>query len=88
MVQKILIFNLTLVIFLSLFFNNIAKGEELIEGIGKVIDGDTIHIGSFKIRLHGIDAPEIKQVCRNKDNNPYPCGVVAKDFTHSKRDSV
>ena len=27
------------------------------------IDGDTIHIGKYKIRLHGIDAPEIKQTC-------------------------
>ena len=79
MVQKILIFNLTLVIFLSLFFNNIAKGEELIEGIGKVIDGDTVHIGSFKIRLHGIDAPELNQKCKTNKIEWY-CGIESSKF--------
>ena len=29
----------------------------------KVIDGDTIHIGTIKYRFFGIDAPEIKQIC-------------------------
>ena len=82
---------LSLILFslLIFFFEIQSFGEEkLIFGKAKVIDGDTILIEGVKIRLHGIDAPEIKQVCRNKDNNPYPCGVVAKDFTHSKRDSV
>ena len=26
-------------------------------GKARVVDGDTIHIGKTKIRLHGIDAP-------------------------------
>lgn len=30
----------------------------------KVIDGDTIHCGSKKIRLQGIDAPEMPGHCR------------------------
>ena len=28
----------------------------------RIVDGDTIHIGTSKIRLHGIDAPEARQV--------------------------
>ena len=36
-----------------------------ITGKPGVVDGDTIHIGKTKIRLHGIDAPEMKQTCRN-----------------------
>ena len=32
----------------------------------KVIDGDTIHIRSEKIRVLGIDAPEIKGNCQNE----------------------
>ena len=35
-----------------------------ITGKPRVVDGDTIHIGKTKIRLHGIDAPEMKQTCR------------------------
>jgi len=33
----------------------------------KVIDGNTIHIGSNKIRLHEIDAPETDQTCEIKN---------------------
>ena len=34
-----------------------------IGGKAKIIDGDTIQIGDNRIRLYGIDAPELKQVC-------------------------
>ena len=44
-----------------------------ITGNAKVIDGDTIHIGSNKIRLHGIDAPETDQTCEKK-NITWFCG--------------
>ena len=45
---------------LVFFLFQILKAEE-IYGIPKVIDGDTIYIQSKKIRLEGIDAPEIKK---------------------------
>ena len=32
-----------------------------------VVDGDTIYIGKIKYRFHGIDAPEMSQIC--KQNN-------------------
>ena len=34
-----------------------------IEGVPRVVDGDTLWISQSKIRLHGIDAPEMKQIC-------------------------
>ena len=43
-----------------------------------VTDGDSIKIGKEKIRLSGIDAPEIKQVCYNEGEKPYACGHLAK----------
>ena len=49
-----------------------------IAGKPRVIDGDTIHIGDTKIRLHGIDAPEIKQTCRTSKGKEQMCGVLAK----------
>ena len=33
-----------------------------ITGNPRAIDGDTIHIGKTKIRLHGIDAPEMDEI--------------------------
>jgi len=33
-----------------------------ITGKPRVVDGDTIHIGKTKIRLHGIDAPEMDEI--------------------------
>jgi hypothetical protein len=32
-------------------------------GHARVIDGDTIDLQSQRIRLHGVDAPELRQVC-------------------------
>ena len=45
----------------------------------RIVDGDTIHINKIKYRLHGIDAPEIKQLCKKKEKN-YKCGVKSKEF--------
>ena len=47
-----------------------------ITGTPRIIDGDTIHIGKTKIRLHGIDAPESKQTCTT-DSKEWPCGQEA-----------
>jgi endonuclease YncB( thermonuclease family) len=70
MAQKILIFKLFFLIFF--FYSNIIYAGSII-GKAKVIDGDTIHIGKKKIRLHGIDAPERNQNCMYK-NQKWECG--------------
>ena len=55
-------------------FIGVAHAENAV----KVIDGDTIHIGSKKYRFSGIDTPEMKQTCK-KDNQIVMCGVIAKN---------
>ena len=70
--QKILIFKILIFFYLIIFCFN-AFSLEIIKGKAKVIDGDTIHIGKNKIRLHGIDAPEINQNCF-VDNKKWLCG--------------
>ena len=55
-----------------LFFSNFVLAKT-INGKPRIIDGDTIHIKSNKIRLHGIDAPETKQTCKI-DNEEWYCG--------------
>ena len=49
-----------------------------ITGKPRVVDGDTIHINQTKIRLHGIDAPEMKQTCRTSEGKEQLCGQLAK----------
>lgn len=45
----------------------------------RVIDGDTIVLDGNSIRLEGIDAPELAQVCLNAAGQSYACGKIARD---------
>jgi endonuclease YncB( thermonuclease family) len=49
-----------------------------VTGKARVVDGDTIWIANTKIRLHGIDAPEMKQTCRTSEGKEQLCGQLAK----------
>lgn len=40
-----------------------------------MIDGDTITVGQTRIRLFGIDAPEMDQTCVSPDGTEWSCGV-------------
>ena len=74
---------------LIIFFFLISKPTHSLEvkGIAKVVDGDTIIINEKKIRLFGIDAPELDQHCTKPWiqfnfidlNKNYNCGLVAKE---------
>lgn len=70
-----------------------ASSIEKIEGVPSVTDGDTIKINGNKIRLFGIDAPEVKQSCKKPFISfsfynlykKYNCGVIS---TEKLRDKV
>ena len=74
-----------IIIILILFFFQTIKASEII-GFPKVVDGDSINIKSYKIRLEGIDAPEMKQKCKKPYlqimfftfQKDYYCGQVSK----------
>ena len=79
---------ISLILLITLFVTQNLNSTE-IYGVAKIIDGDTVHIDSKKIRLGGIDAPEIKQQCKKpylkisviigfQFNKNYSCGVKAK----------
>jgi endonuclease YncB( thermonuclease family) len=44
----------------------------------RVVDGDTLHTGNERIRLSGIDAPELSQTCRDGQERAWSCGQAAK----------
>ena len=75
----------SLIIFFFLISKPIHSLE--VEGVAKVIDGDTIVIDKKKIRLFGIDAPELAQHCKKPWiqfnfvtlNQKYKCGLLAKE---------
>ena len=55
-----------------------AKQPETVSGFAKVVDGDSLEIGTARIRLFGIDAPEGRQLC-TRDSTSWPCGTAAAD---------
>ncbi len=55
-----------------------------VAGIVTVIDGDTLEVHGQRIRLHGIDAPERRQLC-HLDGRPWQCG---KDAANALADKI
>ncbi len=56
-----------------------------VAGTASVIDGDTLEIHGQRIRLHGINAPESRQLCR-LDGKPWQCGKDAANALAEKID--
>ena len=54
-----------------------ARNPQAFVGKAWVVDGDTIVIDDENLRLSGIDAPEMSQICTRK-NIPWECGVESK----------
>lgn len=50
-------------------------GEEM-SGRMRVVDGDSLAYGERRLRLKGMDAPELLQSCR-RGSSDYPCGREA-----------
>jgi endonuclease YncB( thermonuclease family) len=55
-----------------------ALASEII-GIPRIVDGDTVQIGTTNIRLEGIDAPEADQLCLDREGKRWTCGIEARD---------
>ena len=54
----------------------------------RIIDADTIELEGEKVRLNGIDAPEMGQKCEDIDFKMYHCGVYARDALQALIEAV
>ena len=52
-------------------------------GTVRVIDADTIDVGGTRVRLFGIDAPEMGQPCR-ADGREWDCGAWTRDAVRNR----
>lgn len=50
-----------------------------VQGSAYVHDGDTFTVSGVKIRLFGIDAPEMDQSCEMPDGSDWACGRWSRD---------
>lgn len=50
-----------------------------VTGLPKIHEADLVHIGNHRIRLSGIDAPSLDQLCLNPKGDHWTCGVAARD---------
>lgn len=59
---------------------SVASMAGAVDVSGRVVvsDGDSFQLRGQSIRLHGIDAPEIGQVCHDANGAPWPCGRWAQ----------
>jgi endonuclease YncB( thermonuclease family) len=53
------------------------------EGPYRAKDGDSISYKGRDIRLYGIDAPELRQHCDDKEGASYDCGTKAREALRS-----
>ena len=54
-----------------------AESRTAIIGAIQVIDGETLEIQNQRIKLWGVDAPELNQTCKNGQDAGYDCGKEA-----------
>ncbi|MDG2312902.1 MAG: thermonuclease family protein [Alphaproteobacteria bacterium] len=64
--------------------DNVNNFDKYFYGKATITDGDSLKIFNRKVRLFGIDAPEMKQKCTNDISALYNCGKVAKNALINK----
>lgn len=53
--------------------------DPALAGRGRASDGDSFRLNSDRVRLLGIDAPELDQTCTGSDGHAWTCGQTARE---------
>ena len=67
--------------FIAWIYGNVSDSRTPVSITGRtliVVDGDSFVIGSQKLRMDGIDAPEYLQTCSDAAGKPWNCGHKAR----------
>jgi endonuclease YncB( thermonuclease family) len=57
--------------------NGTTAARDVLAGAARVVDGDTLDVGGERVRLEGIDAPEMAQSCGRQPVGTWSCGSAA-----------
>ena len=63
-----------------LVFLATSASSEVLRGRALVIDGDTLEVRGQRVRIEGIDAFEMAQICVKPDGKRWKCGAAGKSF--------
>jgi endonuclease YncB( thermonuclease family) len=78
----ILIIALIAMVAMAWFYAKLTDDRETITRLPKqaiyTADGDSFSIDKRKLRLRGIDAPELKQSCQDENGHDWACGRAAQ----------
>ena len=61
----------------ALIVARVDSGGETMTGSARAADGDTLTLDGHRIRLMGMDSPEMMQACR-RDGAEWRCGIAAR----------
>ncbi|MDW5313411.1 thermonuclease family protein [Rhizobium sp. PL01] len=76
-ITRDLLLTALILLFLGLVVVRLEGPQEAMSGRARVVDGDTLVLDGKRVRLVGIDAPELRQVCQ-REQGDWPCGIEAK----------
>ncbi|MEM8751616.1 MAG: thermonuclease family protein [Pseudomonadota bacterium] len=75
--RRLPLFRIALAGFLIYALWSAATRQDL-SGAATIHDGDTLTVAGERVRLYGLDAPELDQTCLDRNRATYACGRLAR----------